>query len=53
MLQFQLAEEEKLAKQQSEQLKTNYKKYEMIENIMHDGTAARLARYYGVNLGDD
>ncbi|KAH7680940.1 RNA recognition motif domain-containing protein [Dioscorea alata] len=53
MIKLQLAEEEKLAKQQSEQLKTNYKKYEMIENIMQDGTAARLARYYGVNLGDD
>ncbi|KAM0939927.1 putative RNA recognition motif domain, nucleotide-binding alpha-beta plait domain superfamily [Dioscorea sansibarensis] len=53
MVKLLLAEEEKLAKQQSEQLKTNYKKYEMIESIMQDGTAARLARCYGVNLGDD
>ncbi|KAK9278897.1 hypothetical protein L1049_028478 [Liquidambar formosana] len=50
LLELQLEEEEKLAKQQAEVLKTKYKKYEMIEEIMRDGTAFRLARYYGIQM---
>ncbi|CAL9120422.1 unnamed protein product [Musa textilis] len=52
-LQHQLEEEEKLAKHQEETLKTNYKKYEMIESIVQDGTTSRLARHYGVRLDYD
>ncbi|KAF8405756.1 hypothetical protein HHK36_007833 [Tetracentron sinense] len=53
ILQLQLEEEEKLAKQQAESLKANYKKFEMIESVMLDGTAGRLARHYGLSAMDD
>ncbi|XP_072989545.1 ASI1-immunoprecipitated protein 1-like [Typha latifolia] len=53
LIKQQLEEEEKLAKQQQEMLSGNYRKYEMIENIMQDGTVARLARHYGVNFADE
>nr|XP_010912036.1 uncharacterized protein LOC105038047 [Elaeis guineensis]XP_010912037.1 uncharacterized protein LOC105038047 [Elaeis guineensis]XP_010912038.1 uncharacterized protein LOC105038047 [Elaeis guineensis] len=53
LVKLQLDEEEKLAKQQAEILKSNVKKYEMIETIMQDKTASRLARHYGVTLGDE
>lgn len=48
-----MEEEEKLAKQQEDNLKANFAKYEMIEAIMVDGTAERLARHYGLNLRDE
>ncbi|QCD95753.1 hypothetical protein DEO72_LG6g449 [Vigna unguiculata] len=41
---LQLDEEEKLAKQQEETLKVHYKKFKMIDGIMADKTAHRLAR---------
>ncbi|KAJ9671170.1 hypothetical protein PVL29_027245 [Vitis rotundifolia] len=53
MLKNQLEEEEKLAKQQAEVLKTNYKKYEMIDSVLADGAARRLARHYNFNVSDD
>lgn len=53
LLQNQLEEEEKLAKQQAEVLKTNYKKYEMIDSVLADGAARRLARHYNFNVSDD
>ncbi|EHA8592308.1 hypothetical protein COCNU_contig69417195G000010 [Cocos nucifera] len=53
LVKLQLDEEEKLAKQQSEMLKSNVKKYEMIETIMQDKTASSLARHYGINLADE
>ncbi|KAK6925365.1 hypothetical protein RJ641_009691 [Dillenia turbinata] len=53
LLEKQLEEEEKLSKQQAEALKTNYKKYELIESTMADGTLTRLACYYNLNLADD
>eukprot|EP00262_Sarcandra_glabra_P007281 TRINITY_DN19994_c0_g1_i1.p1 TRINITY_DN19994_c0_g1~~TRINITY_DN19994_c0_g1_i1.p1 ORF type:complete len:200 (+),score=39.30 TRINITY_DN19994_c0_g1_i1:340-939(+) len=53
VLENQLEEEEKLAKQQAETLKTNYKKIELIDGIMTDGTIQRLARHYQVNIADD
>ncbi|CAD5178737.1 ASI1-immunoprecipitated protein 1-like [Musa acuminata AAA Group] len=53
LIKHQLEEEEKLAKHQEEMLKTNYKKYEMIESIVQDGTTSRLARHYGVRLDYD
>ncbi|XP_010044601.2 uncharacterized protein LOC104433494 isoform X2 [Eucalyptus grandis] len=53
LLKQQKAEEEKLAKQQADNLKANFAKYEMIDAIMADGTAARLAEYYGLNLRDE
>ncbi|KAK1324012.1 hypothetical protein QJS10_CPA02g00491 [Acorus calamus] len=53
LLKFQMEEEEKLAKQQSEMLNANYKKYESIENIMQEGALNRLARHYKVNVSDD
>ncbi|XP_022722066.1 uncharacterized protein LOC111279310 [Durio zibethinus] len=53
MLRHQLDKEEKLAKQQGEALKANYKKYEMIDGLMADGTARRLARHYNLRVSDD
>ncbi|KAE8694903.1 Enzyme binding,tetrapyrrole binding [Hibiscus syriacus] len=53
MLKHQLEKEEKLAKQQGETLKANYKKYEMIDTLMADGTVRRLARRYNLRISDD
>ncbi|XVE81080.1 hypothetical protein DITRI_Ditri15bG0034500 [Diplodiscus trichospermus] len=53
MLKHQMDKEEKLAKQQGEALKANYKKYEMIDNLMAEGTARRLARRYNLRVSDD
>ena len=50
--QKQLEEEENLARNQQESLKGNYKKYEMMDALIGDGTAKRLARHYNMNLGD-
>ncbi|XP_058195381.1 uncharacterized protein LOC131311816 [Rhododendron vialii] len=47
--QYQLEEEENLAKQQAETLEANYKKYELIEKVLKDGTAKRLGHRYGIN----
>ncbi|XP_059658144.1 uncharacterized protein LOC132304467 isoform X2 [Cornus florida] len=52
LLKQQLAEEEKLAKQQGETLKANYKKFDLIDNVLVDGTANRLARRYDINISD-
>ncbi|KAK3204431.1 hypothetical protein Dsin_018477 [Dipteronia sinensis] len=46
LLKKQLQEEEKLEKHQEDSLKANYKKYELIEGIMGDGSAKRLAQQY-------
>ncbi|KGN45809.1 uncharacterized protein LOC101221287 [Cucumis sativus] len=48
-----MAEEEKLAKQQQETLKGNYKKYEIVDSVMADGTARRLAKHYNMRISDD
>ncbi|KAG4993666.1 hypothetical protein JHK86_030493 [Glycine max] len=48
-----LEDEEKLAKQQEETLKVHYKKFKMIEGIMADKTAHRLARKYNLHVADD
>ncbi|XP_030470294.1 uncharacterized protein LOC115688582 isoform X1 [Syzygium oleosum] len=53
LLKLQMAKEEKLAKQQEDNLKANFAKYEMIEAIMADGTAERLAQRYEMNLRDE
>ncbi|KAK8478636.1 hypothetical protein V6N13_133461 [Hibiscus sabdariffa] len=53
MLKHQLEKEEKLAKQQGETLKANYKKYEMIDSLMADGTVRRLAGRYTLRISDD
>ncbi|KAK6929287.1 RNA recognition motif domain [Dillenia turbinata] len=53
LLKQQLEEEEKLAKQQEETLKSNYKKYEVIDGVMADGTARDLARHYSISLADE
>lgn len=53
LLKKQLEEEEKLAKMQNETLKANYKKYEMVDSVMSDGTARRLARRYNIRVSDD
>ena len=52
-LQLQLQEEEKLHKQQIDTLRGHYKKYKMIDSIMADGTAYRLARHYNLTVLDD
>lgn len=53
LLKQQQQKEEELAKQQQESLKQNYKKYEMIDGLLADGTARRLARSYDMSLRDD
>eukprot|EP00268_Persea_americana_P062097 TRINITY_DN792_c0_g1_i1.p1 TRINITY_DN792_c0_g1~~TRINITY_DN792_c0_g1_i1.p1 ORF type:complete len:166 (-),score=35.99 TRINITY_DN792_c0_g1_i1:555-1052(-) len=54
LLKHQLEEEEKLAKQQNELLKSNYEKYDMLDSITADGTVKQVARhYYDVNITDD
>ncbi|XP_076896615.1 ASI1-immunoprecipitated protein 1-like [Bidens hawaiensis] len=45
-----LAEEEKLHNQQSETLKMNYKKYELIDGTHTDGNMKRLAAHTGQKL---
>ncbi|TKY49661.1 hypothetical protein E2542_SST27101 [Spatholobus suberectus] len=50
---LQLQEEEKLAKQQEDTLKVHYKKFKMIEGIMADKTAHRLARKYNLHVVDE
>ncbi|KAJ0836420.1 putative RNA recognition motif domain, nucleotide-binding alpha-beta plait domain superfamily [Helianthus annuus] len=51
MLQLE-EEEEKLHKQQSETLKTNYKKYDLIDGVQADGNVKRLKVEYGMTLND-
>ncbi|KAJ4723426.1 RNA-binding family protein isoform 1 [Melia azedarach] len=53
VLKQQLDQEEMLAKQQADSLKQNYKKYELLDSIMADGTANRLARHYDIRNLDD
>ncbi|BFG25233.1 hypothetical protein CerSpe_115080 [Prunus speciosa] len=53
LLKQQLQEEENLAKQQNEALKANYKKYEMIDSVIADGTARHLAKRYKMRIADD
>ncbi|GKB45676.1 putative nucleotide-binding alpha-beta plait domain-containing protein [Tanacetum coccineum] len=52
LMEQQLAEEEKLHNQQSETLKANYKKFELIDSTHGDGTAKRLTTYYETKLHD-
>ncbi|XP_021980459.1 uncharacterized protein LOC110876600 isoform X1 [Helianthus annuus] len=52
IMKLQLEEEEKLHKQQSETLKTNYKKYELIDGVQADGNVNRLKAEYGITLND-
>ncbi|KAF7836136.1 uncharacterized protein G2W53_010995 [Senna tora] len=52
-LKQQLQEEEKLAMQQTETLKAQFKKLKMIEGIMADGTAHRLAQHYKMRQADN
>ncbi|PON64020.1 Splicing factor-like protein [Parasponia andersonii] len=52
LIKRQLQEEEKLAKKQADELKTHYKKHELIEGVMSDGTAQRLGRRYNLRLDD-
>ncbi|XXG79804.1 hypothetical protein AAC387_Pa09g0796 [Persea americana] len=53
LLKHQLEEEQKLAKQQDEFLKSNYKKYDMLDSVRADGTVRRVARHYDVIIRDD
>ncbi|XP_052196309.1 uncharacterized protein LOC127803818 [Diospyros lotus] len=53
MLKRQLAIEEKIANQQSETLKANYKKYELIDGVIRDGTAFHLAQCYNTRIFED
>ncbi|KAJ9540664.1 hypothetical protein OSB04_027170 [Centaurea solstitialis] len=52
LMEQQLAEEEKLHNQQAETLKSNYKKYELIDVAQNDGTVKRLAARYNTKLMD-
>ncbi|KAA8518807.1 hypothetical protein F0562_016419 [Nyssa sinensis] len=48
LLNHQLEEEEKLANQQAETLQANYKKYDLMESVLIDGSAKRLERHYNM-----
>ncbi|MQL78745.1 hypothetical protein Taro_011178 [Colocasia esculenta] len=50
LLKYQLEEEEKLDTQQQQVLKQNYKKFEIIENMVQDGSLHRLAGHYNMNI---
>ncbi|KZV46279.1 hypothetical protein F511_10413 [Dorcoceras hygrometricum] len=52
LLMEQLKEEEKLAAQQNETLKANYRKFELIDGVHEDGTAKQLAHYYNMRISD-
>ncbi|RAL45206.1 unnamed protein product [Cuscuta campestris] len=45
-------EDKELADQQAEALKSNYKKYELIDNIFADKTAHRLGDRYNIRVSD-
>ncbi|KAI4302751.1 hypothetical protein MLD38_038462 [Melastoma candidum] len=51
LLQCQLIEEQKLAKQHQDVLAANYDKHQKIDSIK--GAARRLAQYYDMNVMDD
>lgn len=51
-MQLQLQEEEKLAMQQEDTLKGQYKKFKMIDDVMN-GTAQGLARFYDMRLNNE
>ncbi|XP_057972464.1 uncharacterized protein LOC131160632 [Malania oleifera] len=53
LLKRQLKEEEKLSNQQEESLKANYRKFEMVDSVLMDGTAGRLGRRYNMKVLDD
>ncbi|KAI3836279.1 hypothetical protein MKX03_007548 [Papaver bracteatum] len=53
LLRVELEDEEKLAMQQSEMLKANHKKLEMLEKLFSDGSFWRLARRYNINVADE
>lgn len=52
LLMEQLKEEEKLAAQQNETLKANYRKFELIDGVHEDGTSKQLAHYYNMRISD-
>ncbi|KAK1303700.1 hypothetical protein QJS10_CPB11g02041 [Acorus calamus] len=52
LLKMQMVEERKLAEKHDEMLKSNYQKYQMIEDILNDGSLRRLARQYKIKLSD-
>lgn len=52
VLEQQRVEEEKLATEQNETLKSHYGKFEQLEGVYDDGTAKLLAHHYGINISD-
>ncbi|KAL6651665.1 hypothetical protein ACP70R_010590 [Stipagrostis hirtigluma subsp. patula] len=52
LIKSQLDEEKELAKQQQESLDGNCKKYDLLENVVQNGTIKNLAHRYGINLDD-
>ncbi|XP_047968303.1 uncharacterized protein LOC125212240 [Salvia hispanica] len=52
VLEAQRAEEEKLANQQKEILKSHYNKYELLKTVIEDGSAKRLGLQYEIPLSD-
>lgn len=52
LLKTQLGLEEKLASRQAESLKANYKKFELIDKVLADGTAKKLGSCYNINVKD-
>lgn len=52
VLEQQRGEEEKLASQQSETLKAQYKKFELLNTVFDDGTVKDLGRRYDMRIVD-
>lgn len=53
LLQLQFEEEENLAKQQEDTLRTNLKKYELMESVNIDRSLHKLTNHYGIKYRDD
>ncbi|KAG9444758.1 hypothetical protein H6P81_016098 [Aristolochia fimbriata] len=52
LLRYQLEEEEKLEKKQDELVKTNHKKFMLLNSVMNDATVSKLTRQYKVDVTD-
>ncbi|KAI5671686.1 hypothetical protein M9H77_12050 [Catharanthus roseus] len=52
LLKHQLAEQEKLGNKQAETLQSNHKNLELIDALLGNATAHRLAERYHINLKD-
>ncbi|CAM9003218.1 unnamed protein product [Rhodiola kirilowii] len=53
LFKLQNEEEQKLAAQQSRNLKAHYKKFDTLDGVIADGSLKRLANRHNVNIGEE